>query len=69
MRHINLINLTLILLLSVADPTQKLTEINLVLQGEYSGENLNVKEGKTHLKIELPKEGEAGKTVTIELML
>ncbi|MBK6284735.1 MAG: polysaccharide lyase 8 family protein [Draconibacterium sp.] len=44
--------------ISVADPTQKLAEINLVLQREYSGENLNVTDGKTHLKIELPKEGE-----------
>ncbi|HRX11594.1 MAG TPA: hypothetical protein P5210_08095 [Draconibacterium sp.] len=52
---------------SVADPTQKLAEINLSLEGEYSGENLNVTNGKTHLKIELPKEGEAGKTVTLSI--
>jgi nitrogen fixation protein len=52
---------------SVADPTQKLAEINLILKGEYSGVNLIVKNGKTLMKVELPKDGEAGKTVTITI--
>ena len=56
---------------SVADPTQKLSEINLIINGEFSGEFsgefATSGNGKTKLKITLHKEGEAGKTVTLNL--
>jgi chondroitin AC lyase len=52
---------------SVSEPTQKLNELNLILNGEYSGDFATPKEGKTKIKITLPQEGEAGKTVTIKL--
>lgn len=53
--------------LSVSDPTQKLKELNLILSGEYSGDLVTTEAGKTKLKIALPQEGEAGKTVTLKL--
>lgn len=51
--------------LSVADPTQLLTEINVVVSGEFSGENAEVRDGKTKLNIKLPLENFAGKTVNV----
>jgi chondroitin AC lyase len=52
---------------SVSDPTQKLSEINLIVNGEYLGESVTTESGKTKLKVALPQEGEAGKTVTLML--
>ncbi|MCF6332386.1 MAG: polysaccharide lyase 8 family protein [Draconibacterium sp.] len=52
---------------SVADPTQKLSEINLILNDEYFGEFATSKNKKTEIKIALQKGGESGKTVTLEL--
>lgn len=52
---------------SVADPTQLITEINLILNGQYSGENCTNEKGKTVLKVVLPQGGQAGKTVTLKL--
>ena len=53
---------------SVADPTQLLTEIKMVLNGEFSGENASAEAGKTFLNFLLPGGGEAGKTVTVQLV-
>ncbi|NQU54999.1 MAG: polysaccharide lyase 8 family protein [Bacteroidetes bacterium] len=52
---------------SIADPTQKLSEINMILNGEFSGELATSENGKTKLKVILPQQGEAGKTVSLEL--
>ena len=52
---------------SVADPTQKLSEINIIITGKYNGKFMETKNGKTKIKIELPQGGEAGKTVTLNL--
>lgn len=52
---------------SVADPTQKLIEINLVLAGEYSGNNITAQDGKTKINVVLPQLEQAGKTITLNL--
>ncbi|MEZ5199646.1 MAG: polysaccharide lyase 8 family protein [Bacteroidales bacterium] len=52
---------------AVADPTQLLKEISLTISGNYSVENSEVVNGKTKLKITLPQNEEAGKTVSIIL--
>ncbi len=54
--------------LSIADPTQKLKELNLVLQEKYSGENATIKNGKTEINILMPQNKQAGKTVTLLLI-
>ena len=51
--------------LSVADPTQKLAEIRMILNGIHTGENVVTRDGKSFLKIALPQGGEAGKSVTV----
>jgi chondroitin AC lyase len=53
---------------SFADPTQLLDEINIWLNGSFSGENAFVESGKTRVKVILPKGEQAGKTVTLKLM-
>lgn len=53
--------------ISVSDPTQKLSEIGLVIVGEYSGKFTTIENGNTKLNIKLPQGGEAGKTVSISL--
>ncbi len=53
--------------LSVSDPTQLLTEINVTLNGEYLGKSTNVQNGKTTINVLLPKEGDAGKTENVLL--
>ncbi|NOR76102.1 MAG: hypothetical protein GQ525_13220 [Draconibacterium sp.] len=52
---------------SVSDPTQKQSEIGLVIVGEYSGEYTTIENGKTKLDIMLPQGEEAGKTLSISL--
>jgi chondroitin AC lyase len=52
---------------SVADPTQQLDEIKITMHGIYSGDNAQVENGKTHVTIGLPRQGEAGKTVSFSL--
>lgn len=52
---------------SVSDPTQKLDEINLTINGNFTGDFASSEKGKTKLKIELPKGGEAGKTVILSI--
>lgn len=60
-----------VLQLSLADPTQKLEQIKLTLDGKFdtkdSGYNLKAEQGKTILVVNLPKGGEAGKTVALSL--
>ncbi|WP_163324107.1 polysaccharide lyase 8 family protein [Draconibacterium mangrovi] len=53
--------------LSISDPTQKLSEINLVLNGEFKGETTTPQDGKTKVKVVLPQNEFAGKTETITL--
>ncbi|MCL4481219.1 MAG: polysaccharide lyase 8 family protein [Bacteroidetes bacterium] len=56
---------------SVSDPTQKLTQLQLTLKGGYQTENPAVtvtsSQGSSILTIRLPKGEEAGKTVTVNL--
>ena len=54
--------------LSVSDPTQKLEEIRILVDGAYQHELASILDGKTHLSISLPSDGEAGKTVTLDLI-
>ena len=60
-----------ILRLSLSDPTQKLEKIRLTLDGKFRISdpacNLKAEQGKTILLVSLPKGGEAGKTVTLNL--
>lgn len=59
------------LLISISDPTQKLTQIRLTLDGKYETANpaaiLKTELGKSILDITLPRGGEAGKTVSLKL--
>jgi hypothetical protein len=58
---------------SVSDPTQKLSQVRLTLKGTYQAENpaatVTSSEGNSILTINLPKGGEAGKTVTVGLAM
>jgi chondroitin AC lyase len=60
------------LLVSVSDPTQKLNQIRLTLNGKFQTENTDVnrnqKQNKTQFLVDLPKGSEAGKTVTLNLV-
>ncbi len=56
-----------VLQVSVADPTQKLNELHLTIKGNYGGPLTSSNGGITNLKITLPQNGEAGKTVTLKL--
>lgn len=53
---------------SVSDPTQLLSEITLVLYEPFSGENVESLNGKSRVKVMLPKGVEAGKSVTLKLL-
>ncbi len=53
--------------LPVAEPTQLLDEITIRLNGSFSGENAKTQNGKTEIKVLLPKEGNAGETVSLVL--
>lgn len=55
------------IVVSVADPTQKLEEIRLSIAGTFTGEYATVDEGRTHLTIPLPREGQAGQSVSVSL--
>jgi len=57
------------MIITVADPTQTLKIFRLIVSGKYSGNQakFNQATNQTELKILLPKGGEAGKCVTIEL--
>ncbi len=52
---------------SVADPTQKLNEVQLTFKRKFEGVNATEINGKTIVKISLPQRGEAGKTEIISL--
>ena len=54
-------------LLSAADPTQKLKELNFSIQDHLFGENANTSNGETIINIRLPENGNAGKTVSLLL--
>ena len=57
------------LVVTVADPTQKLSVFKLILSGNYSGNEAkyNKLTKQTELKIQLPNGPEAGKCLTVEL--
>jgi chondroitin AC lyase len=52
---------------SIADPTQLETEIQITLAGEFTHDNAKVEDGKTNITVSLPQAEEAGKTITFEL--
>ncbi|WP_298551295.1 polysaccharide lyase family 8 super-sandwich domain-containing protein [uncultured Algibacter sp.] len=52
---------------AISDPSQKLTKIGVSIKGNYSIENSNYNNGKTHFVIHLPKGEQAGKTVQLQL--
>ena len=52
---------------SIADPTQLETEIQITLAGEFTHDNAKVEDGKTNITVSLPHAEEAGKTITLEL--
>ena len=41
--------------------------VNIILNGTFKGENAEIKNGKTSVKVLLPSAWEAGKTVTVFL--
>ncbi|MCG6189734.1 polysaccharide lyase 8 family protein [Maribellus maritimus] len=55
--------------LFVAEPTQLLNEITLTLNGKFLGENTVQENGRTKIKIDLPKNEEAGKTMNLILKI
>lgn len=52
---------------SVSDPSQKLSEIQITISGKFKGKNAQHENGKTTLNIPFPQIDEAGKTVTVFL--
>lgn len=52
---------------SVADPTQLLSEIKLTINGSFSGENIAKQNDKTVINVKLPKGEEVGKSVVFQL--
>jgi len=52
---------------SIADPTQLITEIQITLAGEFTHDNAKVEDGKTNITVSLPQGEEAGKTSTLVL--
>lgn len=57
------------LTITIADPTQTLKVFRFIISGRYSGNQaiFDQATNRTELKIALPKGGEAGKCVTVEL--
>lgn len=55
------------LAISVADPTQKLNEISLKVKGKFMGQENATLDGETAINVVLPKNEDAGKTVTLKL--
>ena len=55
--------------ISVADPTQLLSVLTVKLNGKFSGGNVHNENGVSKVIILLPKNSEAGKTVTKELIM
>jgi hypothetical protein len=59
--------------ISVSDPTHKLEKLLLTLDGNYDLEStiaqLKSKNGQSVVDINLPKGGEAGKTVQLKLIV
>ncbi len=57
--------------ISVSEPTQKLGQLQLTLEGRYESVNLSstvkTEKGKSTVNVTLPKEGDAGNTVSINL--
>ena len=53
--------------ISVSDPTQKLIEIELIIDGNYSHQSARIEKGKTIISISLPNGAEAGKTTMLNL--
>lgn len=53
--------------LAISDPTHKLSEISLKINGHYNLSNSKFYKGKTEFTIQLPRGEQAGKTVEIKL--
>lgn len=54
--------------ISVADPSQKLETIQIIVNGKYGGDHTKYANGQTSLKMNLPKDGKAGTTVQVTLV-
>ena len=55
------------LIISVSDPTHKLTKITITISGNYKANGSQYVNGKTQITLQLPTGDEAGKTVQLEL--
>ncbi|MFT4537395.1 MAG: chondroitin AC lyase [Saprospiraceae bacterium] len=56
------------LLLSVSDPTQKLSEIQIIIEGHYDHENAKKMGSNTIVKVQIPSGMDAGKTTKVRLV-
>lgn len=54
--------------ISVSDPTQKLSEIRIILEGQYEHENAEIMGSNTVIKIMMPSGMELGKTSILRLV-
>lgn len=54
--------------ISVSDPTQKLTEIQITLKDQYEHESAEKTESNTIIKVTMPSGMEAGKTLVLRLV-
>jgi len=52
---------------AISDPTQKLSVLNLTINGQYNGGNTQVENGNSVLTVSLPRGGDAGKTIIFSL--
>ena len=55
------------LVISVADPTQQLSAVQITIDGAFEYGGATVQKGNTTLSIQLPTGGEAGKSSTVRL--
>lgn len=54
--------------ISLVDPTQLLSEIILTFNESFSGENVELQNGRSRVKVMLPQGEKAGMTVTLKLL-
>ena len=53
---------------SVSDPTQKLGQVEVAINGNYRGDQVEVRNSKSFVTIDLPKGAQAGNTVQVTLL-
>ncbi len=54
--------------LSVSDPTQKLSEIQIIIEGNYDHKNAKIMGSSTIVNIKMSSGMEAGKTTKVRLV-